>query len=365
MPHRRCSLPVADWPEPDRTAWAAATSRADPLDDPGAAAHWRPKTRSTVATRYGLWLAWLREAGLLDPRATPASRVTRANLGAYLDALRLGHRASVTIAGRIRDLREAVRVMQPDADLSVLTHVLVRVEAVAEPSRPKRLHVVSPALLLGTAINEMSRLHAAQQQQPSRWTAERYRDALMIAFLATRPVRLANLTTIELTRHLTREGPSYWCRFRADEIKDGVPLAFSLPASLTVWLDHYLSVHRPLLLRGRPSSRLWISIRSTPLADNSVYCRVCHLTARLFGHPINPHLFRDCAATFIAEQAPEQVRIIAQILGHSTLRTSEEQYNHAGMLSAHRRYADALDRLLAATPASASAPQALAVDAGE
>jgi integrase len=81
------------------------------------------------------------------------------------------------------------------------------------------------------------------------------------------------------------------------------------------------------------------------MVDNTVYCRVTEVTKRLLGRPINPHLFRDCVATFIAEQAPEEVRIIARILGHSTLATSEEHYNQAGMRSAQERYLQGLDRV--------------------
>ncbi|MDA8252036.1 MAG: hypothetical protein M0Z28_23125, partial [Rhodospirillales bacterium] len=63
------------------------------------------------------------------------------------------------------------------------------------------------------------------------------------------------------------------------------------------------------------------------------------------GERLTPHRFRDSAATFIAEEQPEHVQIIAALLGHATLRTSEMHYNQAGMLSAHRRYLEALDAL--------------------
>jgi integrase len=78
------------------------------------------------------------------------------------------------------------------------------------------------------------------------------------------------------------------------------------------------------------------------MEDNSIYYRVRHLTRRLVEKRLNPHLFRDCAATFIAEEAPEQARIIARLLGQSTLATPEKYYNQANMLSAQKRYLDAI-----------------------
>jgi integrase/recombinase XerD len=81
------------------------------------------------------------------------------------------------------------------------------------------------------------------------------------------------------------------------------------------------------------------------MVDNSIYDRVTTVTERLIGRPINPHLFRDFAATFIAEQAPAEVRIISRILGHTDLRTAEDYYNQASMLSAHKRYTDTLAQI--------------------
>jgi integrase/recombinase XerD len=345
MAHPRRALSLEEWPSGDRSAWAIAITAADVLDEPGLAAHWRPKTRHTVMTRCGFWLAWLRESGQLDVSATPAARVSKERLAAYVESLRGRKLCSVTIAGYIRDLEEAIRVMQPGADLSVINRVRRRLEAVAEPSRDKRLHVVSPAMLLQVAVEEMARLHQLQNRHFSRRTAERFRDALLIAFLATRPLRLANMTAIVLGRHLQKEGMVYWCRFSGNETKEGQPLEFPLPEALTIWFDHYLAFHRLLLLRGKEGERLWITIRSTPMVENTIYCRVTCLTRRLVGRPINPHLFRDCVATFIAEELPEEVRIVARVLGHATLATSEHHYNQAGMLSAQRRYLDALAQL--------------------
>jgi integrase/recombinase XerD len=176
-------------------------------------------------------------------------------------------------------------------------------------------------------------------------TAGGVRDALMVAFLAWRPIRLENLTAIELDRHFAKVENRFWCTFVPAETKEKRPLEFPMPEALTSWLDLYISVHRPLLLRGRKSPRLWISTRSTPMVDNSIYYRVKACTERLVGHPLNPHLFRDCAATTIAELAPEDIGIISRILGHSSLRSAELHYNQAGMLAAGSRYHRTLDEI--------------------
>jgi len=344
MPYPRRAIPPEQWPKHDQLLWAKASEDADPLYEPGGAAHWKPKTQHTVMVHYGLWLAWLIEVGLLVPDVSPAARATGHHLAQYVQHLGARGCAPVTIAGCIRDLREATRVMEPDADLTDISDLLVRLNSAAEPSRNKRLRVVSSGLLYDAAIREMNRLHKRRQNSGMRQIASCYRDALIIAFLALRPIRLANLSSIELDRHLTKIGDRYWCRFSATETKEDRPLEFPMPEALTPWLDHYLATYRPLLLRDRKRPHLWISIRSTPMVDNSIYCRVAATTKRLIGSAINPHLFRDCAATTIAELAPEHIGIVSRILGHSNLATAEKNYNQAGMISAGRRWHQALEK---------------------
>ena len=73
-PVRRC-LPVAQWPEADRAAWAAAHRRGGLLDDDGLAASWAPATNTIIAGGYGRFLSYLAETEGLDPTAVaPGSR---------------------------------------------------------------------------------------------------------------------------------------------------------------------------------------------------------------------------------------------------------------------------------------------------
>ena len=65
---------------------------------------------------------------------------------------------------------------------------------------------------------------------------------------------------------------------------------------------------------------------------------IARRTATAFGRPINPHLFRDCAATSIAIDDPEHVRVASQILGHRSTATTERYYNQAQAIDAARRY---------------------------
>ncbi len=65
-------------------------------------------------------------------------------------------------------------------------------------------------------------------------------------------------------------------------------------------------------------------------------------TERAFGLPVNPHLFRDCAATSIAIDDPTSVRMAASVLGHAGFGSTEKYYNLATGLEAGRAYSSVL-----------------------
>ena len=189
----------------------------------------------------------------------------------------------------------------------------------------------------------MLTMTAAEAADVADWRqALHYRDGLMIALLAARPLRRRNFAAIEIGRQLRCSGAGYRLQFEASETKTHRPLDFPVPAPLIACLQRYISIHRPVLCgrsqTGDPTERLWVSTVGTSMDETSIYDRIVKLTRAEFGQPINPHLFRDCAATSIATETPEHVRITKEILGHGTLQASERYYNHAQSLQATGRY---------------------------
>jgi integrase len=64
-----------------------------------------------------------------------------------------------------------------------------------------------------------------------------------------------------------------------------------------------------------------------------------------FGIALSPHKFRTCAASSVAELAPELVRIIQSLLAHSGPRTAEIYYNKVQMTGASRRHGGVIEKL--------------------
>ena len=99
------------------------------------------------------------------------------------------------------------------------------------------------------------------------------------------------------------------------------------------------------------TSAVWVSADGSAMTEMALYDRIVRITRTAFGRSINPHLFRDCAATSIAIDDPAHVRMAAPLLGHRTLTSTERHYNHARQREAASHWQDCV---LALRTASAS-----------
>jgi hypothetical protein len=64
-----------------------------------------------------------------------------------------------------------------------------------------------------------------------------------------------------------------------------------------------------------------------PMTDNAIYDRIVARTREGLGQPINPHLFRDCAATSVAIDDPAHIGIASRLLG-SRFTFAERSWNN-------------------------------------
>ena len=328
----RLILPFDLWPAADRAAWQAALEPGDAFTTPGLAAGWTEKTRKQVRKDHGLWLGHLqrRRSRRLDVPA--GDRLTLDAMRSFVEELQ-ARVSPVTVLSRMIGLSESYRVMWPDVDRRVLLDLISRLRQRAVPSRRKQTRVLSSRDLLHGALKHFDRvLSGTAPSQTIR--ASRVRNALMVAMLAVHPVRLANFTAIRIGQHLDLSGGHYWLRFAAHETKERQPFETPFATILQEPLDTYLQRVRPILLDGRRNDALWISVRKTAISDQGVYDQIVKTTERIFGRPINPHLFRDCAMTTLATEDPAHIMAGSRVLGHSSLRTGEKHYNQAQMLSA-------------------------------
>ncbi len=340
-PRRRC-LPLAEWPLADQEAWYAAIRDGGLLDDRGLALHWRPETRRSVIAAYGRYLTFLDRTGALDRSAGPDARLTPDRLRAYISELGT-QVASVTQAGRIRDLAEALRVMTPGASYPYLVMARRRLKARARPTRNKRSRVVPTNRLVDLGLDLMERAET-QPFKREVWRACTYRDGLTILLLALRPIRRSNLAAMKLNQHLFKIGEAYQLAFDGTITKNHRPYDRPLDPRLTPYIERYLDHYRPALVGAGESGYVWISWRGIPMSECSLYGKIVQHTKAAFGHSHSPHLFRDSDMTTLAELNPEHVWLGMSLFHHSDPRPSEEHYNHALDRTAVERFQDTIHK---------------------
>jgi integrase/recombinase XerD len=234
--------------------------------------------------------------------------------------------------------------MEPDADLILLTELAATLKIRQKPVRQKQARILHPDKLLSGALAFLDGIPDGDYRNKF-CRAGKYRDGLIVALLACRPVRLENITEMSLGDQLIQEGDQWQCRFEANEMKEKRPLAFSFPQILVPCLETYITTYRSILLKGGESRDLWISTRGQRMSEQSVYWNTCRLTEELFGQRINPHLFRDCAASALATEDPEHILAIARILGHASIDTTMRHYNQSQMVAAADIYHQVMNDL--------------------
>lgn len=355
VPSRTC-MKFKDWPEQDRLLWMHAVDPLDPFagDSGGERASLRPLSKSTIEKGYGRWLTFLAGRGLLAVETEPTARITAADVLAYVQELQSLRNRKTTILNRLQELGSVAKVGAPAHDWSFISQLAKRVRGKPETARDKRSRLVGSNELLGLGMSLMQ--EAKNLLKPSK-IAMAYRDGLMIALLALRPMRRGNFVGLGLGADLIRNGTGWVIDIPGGATKNHIPLELEWPDLLVDPLENYLAVHRPILInldgywKAPVGNRLWVSSEGSPLTEMAFYSMITRRTKAAFGRSINPHLFRDAAATSMAIHDPEHVRLLTAPLGHRNAATTERYYQQAQSLEAHRMFADFMVKLSAQPPA--------------
>jgi integrase/recombinase XerD len=233
--------------------------------------------------------------------------------------------------------------MGPEQSWAFINALSARIRARHKPARDKNNLRLSDELL-NVGLELIDR--AVRELGPS--AAILHRDGLLIALLALVPLRRRNIAGLRLNRNVIEINGTWLITLDSSETKTRASLEMNWPDELLAPLQTYLDIYRPFLasLPGRWSKpidhALWVSSDGSPMTEMAIYDRIRKHTGDTFGVAINPHLFRDAAATTLAIADPERVRVAAPLLGHRTFKTTERYYQQAKSFDAHRQYVAAL-----------------------
>lgn len=328
-------LPISEWPPADGVAWGRALEPGDVLEPGGPAAGWSMRTVGKHQKGYGRWLAFLASHDQLDAATSPIDRAIPDSVASYARELSTMN-SPRTVIGRLEELRDVLRVMAPRRDWSWIGRIAARCGRREADILRKRARLRSSPELYQLGVDLMKRAGDIEFGTPLK-RAVAFRDGLMIAILAARPLRRGSLAALQLT-DISGRGDTMWMTVPEEATKTGSPIELPLPATLSEAITAYLNEHRPVLLRGITCDAFWVSQARRAMGAMAIYLRIVKLTREAFGVPINPHLFRDAAATTIAIEDPVHVRVAATVLGHKSLRVTEKHYDQSQMIHACRCY---------------------------
>jgi integrase/recombinase XerD len=332
-------LPIDLWPPADRERWLRITMAIDFFDAAATAAHWSAKTRSQAQAAYGRWLSFLNREFPATLRSSLEDRADRARVRAYVEAL-AARIKPMSIAAELGHLILALRKLAPSTDWSWLRQWQYRYEKAAVP-REKRYKMVHPSRLVELGRTLMDSANSCQRKIDR---ACQYRDGLLIALLAYRPLRRRSLAELRLDTHLQRIGNGYVLAMRGENTKSGQALEFPVPEPLVPYLTCYLAHYRLLFPHRQDEQALWLSAKGGALTGHAIYLRVCRRTETAFGVAIHPHLFRAIAATTIVRDAPEQLLVARDLLTHASVDTTLRHYAQAQSVVAGRALAAAFEQ---------------------
>lgn len=341
--HSPMEVKRPDWPTSDRMAWDAVFAEGDILDGQGPLAHWRQTTRQTCAQSYGYWLAFLARNGGFDEATGTADRVTPEAVKAYV--LSTLERCSMeTTHMRLNELGKIVRAMSPTTDWAWLRNAERRLRKQCRHGELKRQAGVSASDLYEWGVDRMNSVEA-DEPLPAKERAIQYRQGLIVALLIARPVRLRTFLGLRIGKGLVQANGKIVLSLGREDLKDNKARDLPLPAGLEHKMDRYLSQHRQILLQGARTDALWITKYGREYSTSGFVGSLAKLTHREFGETLRPHAFRHIAAISVALEDPENVNIIATILGHASLSTSDTYYNRAKGIEATHAYQDVVREL--------------------
>jgi integrase len=287
-----------------------------------------------------LWLSFCAERQCLGAAKRPSDRINKATVTAYIADLR-PRVAPRTVTNIIVALKVMAKAMEPGKDWRWLELISNALNRTTEPQQDKLTRMRPLNEVVDAAVGELEKLAAT----PLTRRADRigFRDALMLALIALRPLRIKNFANLQLDRHLRNLRSDHaMIAIPAEEVKNKIPLDYTYPALLLNFTLLYLDRVRPTFRNANSSDALWVAYNGTPISINEARLRIKLISKKLLGVDINPHLFRDIGATDIAEFQPEGIFTAAALLGHKNETTTERFYIRARRVEASKRLNEAL-----------------------
>ncbi|MBK9703153.1 MAG: site-specific integrase [Betaproteobacteria bacterium] len=187
---------------------------------------------------------------------------------------------------------------------------------------------------------------ARRTQSPAR-RVQRMQIALFLELLLGIPLRLQNMSQLEIGKQLLRPGgpgKPMQLVFNSDEVKNDQSMIFDVPPTTQLLIDEYSKHYRPLLDTGI-SNHLFITQGGKPKSSDSLRHGVTMAVKRHVGVHMTPHQFRHLAAKLMLDANPGAYLLVQHLLGHKNFKTTVAFYAESQARNAGRVFDEVLAEL--------------------
>lgn len=349
-------LPFCHFPasfEADVQAYGVRLANVD-LDDDGPVRPARPATIKTRTTQLRVAASALVHFGL-DPAliTSCAVLVEVENFKAILHFLmqRAGGKTSPQVAHIASCLCVVARywVKVDDAHYAKLQRITRKVAVptggMTAKNRERLRPFDDPELVAQfLALPEALRRHVDRRKASSRRAPVLAQVAAAIALLQAIPIRVANLASIDIHRHLKQVRQHVYLVIPESETKNRQPINFKIPDHALDILRWYIRDYRQQAMRV-PTYALFPGRDGGHKTTNTLSLQIQAAIFQFTGLAFNVHLFRHFAGKAFLDQQPGAYEVVRQVLGHKRIDTTTGFYSGSETQRAHEHFSQVIDSL--------------------
>ncbi len=277
----------------------------------------------------------------IDPQTLTSleGAFAKGNVIKVIEAMRArtGKDSGSGMMNMLRSIRFVMRhvVKAEAAELDVLTKIFKVVKKDYTELTPKNRDMLRQFKDEAT-LRRLLALPSALMQRANRLANSKNgalaaQVATAIEILLMAPIRAGNLAMLDLERHMSfresDEGRVCVIRFAAEETKQGRALTLELPPESAALVETYIRRFRPLLDQKGSTALFPANRGGTPHKSRLTLSKqISGCVYREIGARIHAHGFRHLAAMVHLRARPEQVELVAQVLGHNSTRMLRTHY---------------------------------------
>ena len=162
--------------------------------------------------------------------------------------------------------------------------------------------------------------------------------AAAIALLQAAPIRLRNLTDLDVVKNLIGRGRRLYLVIPEADTKNREPIDFELPAETAEILSWYVREHRPVLLK-QPTDALFPGAGTKAKSSGALATQISKTMLKFTGLKVNVHLFRHAGGKIFLDARPGQYEVMRRVLSHRSITTTSSFYAGAETRAAGQHFA--------------------------